>query len=33
MTGTMYSTVEKGPRYLELTEGYVLKMGLDENTK
>lgn len=31
MTATMYSTVEKGPRYLELTEGYVLKMGLDEN--
>ncbi len=30
MTGTMYSTVEKGPRYLELTEGYVLKMALDE---
>jgi len=33
MTGTMYSTVEKGPRYLELTEGYVLKMGLDENNE
>ena len=30
MTATMYSTIEKGPRYLELTEGYVLKMGLDE---
>lgn len=31
MTATMYSTIEKGPRYLELTEGYVLKMGLDEH--
>ena len=29
--GTMYSTVAKGPRYLELTEGYVLKQALDEN--
>ena len=29
--GTMFSTLEKGPRYLELTEGYVLKMGLDQN--
>ncbi|HAL74078.1 MAG TPA: hypothetical protein DCM45_03165 [Clostridiales bacterium] len=27
--GTMFSTLEKGPRYLELTEGYVLKMALD----
>lgn len=27
--GTMFSTVDKGPRYLELTEGYVLKMALD----
>jgi NifU-like protein involved in Fe-S cluster formation len=27
---TLFSTVEKGPRYLELTEGYILKMGLDE---
>jgi NifU-like protein involved in Fe-S cluster formation len=26
---TMFSTQEKGPRYLELTEGYVLKMALD----
>lgn len=29
--GTMFSTLEKGPRYLELTEGYVIKLGLDEN--
>lgn len=27
--GTMFSTVDKGARYLELTEGYVLKMALD----
>ena len=29
--GTMYSTVAKGPRYLELAEGYVLEIGLDAN--
>jgi NifU-like protein involved in Fe-S cluster formation len=29
--GTMFSTVDKGPRYLELTEGYVLKMALDQD--
>ena len=29
--GTMYSTVAKGPRYLELAEGYVLEVGLDAN--
>ncbi len=29
--GTMFSTVDKGPRYLELTEGYVTKMALDTN--
>ena len=29
--GTMFSTVDKGPRYLELTEGYVTKMALDED--
>lgn len=27
--GTSYSTLEKGPRYLELTEGYVQKLALD----
>ena len=29
--GTMYSTVAKGPRYLELAEGYVVEIGLDAN--
>jgi NifU-like protein involved in Fe-S cluster formation len=29
--GTMYSTKAKGPRYLELAEGYVIKLGVDEN--
>lgn len=28
--GTMYGTLEKGPRYLEMAEGYVLGIGLDE---
>lgn len=27
--GTTYSTLYKGPRYLEVAEGYVLEMGLD----
>ena len=27
--GTMYGTLEKGPRYLELAEGYVTRMALD----
>lgn len=31
MTGTIYSTVPKGVRYLELTEGYINRMALDEN--
>lgn len=29
--GTMFGTEEKGPRYLEMTDGYVLHEGLDEN--
>lgn len=29
--GTSYGTLAKGPRYLEVTEGYVTKMALDEN--
>ena len=29
--GTLYGTLEKGPRYLEMTEGYVTKIALDEN--
>ncbi len=31
--GTMYSTVVKGPRYLEMAEGYVTKIALDENNE
>ena len=27
--GTSYGTVQKGPRYLELTEGYIQKLALD----
>lgn len=30
-TGTIYSTKVKGPRYLELSEGYILELGLDAN--
>ncbi len=29
--GTMYATRQKGVRYLEMAEGYVLNIGLDEN--
>ncbi len=29
--GTMYSTKEKGVRYLEMAEGYVTRLALDEN--
>lgn len=29
--GTIYSTEAKGPRYLELAEGYIMEVGLDEN--
>ena len=28
--GTIFSTKEKGPRYLELAEGYITRLGLDE---
>ncbi|HEY5960296.1 MAG TPA: hypothetical protein VIV60_27270 [Polyangiaceae bacterium] len=31
VTGTMYGTVAKGPRYLEMAEGYVTRLALDEN--
>ncbi len=31
--GTMYSTLEKGPRYLEMTEGYVTGIALDDEDK
>jgi len=30
-TGTLYGTKAKGTRYLQLTEGYINKMYLDEN--
>lgn len=30
-TGTMYSTAKKGPRYLEIAEGYVTKIALDSD--
>ena len=29
--GTIYSTKVKGPRYLELTEGYITEIALDED--
>ncbi len=29
--GTLYSTKAKGPRYLELAEGYITKVGLDKD--
>ena len=31
--GTMYGTQAKGPRYLEMAEGYVLEIGLDKNNE
>ncbi len=31
VSGTMYGTSAKGPRYLEMAEGYVTKIGLDKN--
>ena len=31
--GTIYSTKEKGPRYLELTEGHITSLALDENNE
>jgi NifU-like protein involved in Fe-S cluster formation len=31
--GTMFSTKIKGPRYLEMAEGYVLSIGLDANNE
>ena len=27
----MYGTLKKGPRYLQLTEGYVNRLALDKN--
>ena len=31
MIGTTYGTLEKGPRYLDLTEGYITQLALDED--
>ena len=31
MVGTTYGTLDKGPRYLELTDGYITDIALDEN--
>ena len=31
--GTVYSTLAKGPRYLELAEGYIVEIGLDEDNE
>jgi len=31
--GTLYATKEKGPRYLELTEGYITRQALNENNE
>jgi NifU-like protein involved in Fe-S cluster formation len=31
--GTMYGTLAKGPRYLELAEGYVTRNALDDNNE
>ena len=31
--GTIYSTLSKGPRYLELAEGYIVEMGLDSDNQ
>ena len=31
--GTIYSTLAKGPRYLELAEGYIVELGLDKDNQ
>ncbi|MBR4749821.1 MAG: hypothetical protein IK083_09680 [Abditibacteriota bacterium] len=31
--GTMYGTLAKGPRYLEMAEGYVSRIALDANSE
>ncbi len=31
--GTMYGTMEKGVRYMEMAEGYVLEIGLDDHSE
>lgn len=32
-TGTCYGTLAKGPRYLELTEGYISRIALDQESR
>ena len=29
--GTLYGTLAKGPRYLEMAEGYIKRVALDKN--
>ena len=31
--GTMYGTIAKGPRYMELAEGYVTRLALDDGSE
>ena len=31
--GTTYATLEKGPRYLKLAEGYITKIAVDDNNE
>ena len=31
--GTIYSTLAKGPRYLDLAEGYIVEIGLDKDNQ
>jgi NifU-like protein involved in Fe-S cluster formation len=33
MVGTSYGTIEKGPRYLHVAEGYIRYLGLDEEDR
>ena len=33
VVGTTYGTVKKGPRYLEVAEGFVQKLALDDNSE
>ena len=33
MVGTIHSTKQKGVRYLQLTEGYILQLGLDKDNE
>ena len=33
ITGTLYGTSVKGPRYLVMAEGYITKIGLDKNNE